>query len=85
MTVVNNPTDCRGFTIIQESRIITLLNKEIDMLVTFRLVLVGEFFKMNGNTYVKKSSRTAAFVMPNFARVGVFYVGQTEACEVVTL
>jgi hypothetical protein len=52
------------------------------MNLTFRLVCIGQTFKLNGNTYVKKSSRTAAFVMPNFARVGVFYVGQSESCEV---
>jgi hypothetical protein len=59
-----------------------MVDKEIDMKVTFRLVCIGESFKLNGNTYVKKSSRTAAFLMPNFARVGVFYIGQTEACEI---
>ena len=32
------------------------------MKVTFRMVRIGEMFTLNGNTYVKKSTRTASMI-----------------------
>lgn len=48
------------------------------MKVTFRLVRVGEMFTCNGNTYVKKSTRTALMVSSN----RTFYIGQLEDCKI---
>ena len=48
------------------------------MRVTFRLVRVGELFSCNGNTYVKKSTRTAVMVSTN----RTFYIGQLDNCLV---
>jgi hypothetical protein len=48
------------------------------MRVTFRLVRVGELFNCNGNTYVKKSTRTALMISAN----RTFYIGQLDNCTV---
>jgi hypothetical protein len=48
------------------------------MRVTFRLVRVGELFNCNGNTYVKKSTRTALMISVN----RTFYIGQLDNCTV---
>jgi len=48
------------------------------LFVTFRLVSIGEVFSCNGNTYVKRSTRTALLLnVPH-----TFYFSQYETCEV---
>lgn len=48
------------------------------MLVTFRMVRVGELFECNGNLCVKQSTRTAKLVSAG----RVFYFGQFDTCKV---
>ena len=52
------------------------------MKVTFRVVRIGEMFQLNGNTYVKKSTRTATMI--GLGKTGdycrTFYIGQLETC-----
>ena len=54
------------------------------MKVTFRLVRIGEIFELNGNTYVKKSTRTATMI--GSAPVGswckTFYIEQLAPCKI---
>ena len=54
------------------------------MRVTFRLVSIGEIFELNGNTYIKKSTRTAKMI--GMAPVGswcrTFYIEQLAPCSV---
>lgn len=48
------------------------------MKVTFRIVGIGERFECNGNTCIKKSTRTAEIVGTG----RVFYFGQMDVCKV---
>ena len=48
------------------------------MRVTFRLVRIGEVFNCNGNTYVKKSTRTALMM----SAPHTFYFSQTDDCTI---
>ena len=54
------------------------------MRMPFKLVRIGELFKMNGNTYIKKSTRTAAMI--GMGPVGTwcktFYIEQLAPCKV---
>ena len=55
------------------------------MNVTFRMVRIGELFKMNGNTYVKQSTRTARMIGmgPTGSYCRTFYIGQKDACTII--
>jgi hypothetical protein len=48
------------------------------MRVTFRLVRIGEVFNCNGNTYIKKSTRTALMLSAHLT----FYFSQTDDCTI---
>lgn len=49
------------------------------MNLTFRTVVIGEQFELNGNRYTKQSTMTAR--MMNTGRV--FYIGRYEVCAVL--
>lgn len=53
------------------------------MNVTFKLVRIGELFKLNGNTYVKKSTRTAKMIgmTPVGSYCKTFYIEQLAPCK----
>ena len=48
------------------------------MNVTFRTIGIGENFILNGNEYIKRSTRTALMLSTN----RIFYIGQLEGCKV---
>ena len=54
------------------------------MKVTFRMVRIGELFELNGNTYIKKSTRTASMI--GLSATGsyckTFYVEQLAPCKI---
>ena len=47
------------------------------MRMTFRIIGIGDRFMLNGNEYVKQSTRTAKMLSTN----RVFYIGQMDVCE----
>lgn len=53
------------------------------MSMTFRTLVIGETFRLNGNTYIKKSSRTAKMI--GLGKLGsyckTFYIEQLASCE----
>jgi hypothetical protein len=55
------------------------------MKLTFRTIGVDTIFRMNGNTYIKRSSRTAKLIgmsaaLGDYCRT--FYFGQKDVVEV---
>lgn len=49
------------------------------MRITFRLVMIGEEFELNGTRYRKQSTRTARMLQYQGA---VFYIDQMAPCRV---
>ena len=47
------------------------------MHITFRIISIGERFMLNGNEYVKQSTRTARMLSID----RVFYIGQMDVCN----
>lgn len=48
------------------------------MHITFRIISIGERFMLNGNEYIKQSTRTARMLSTG----RTFYIGQFEGCKV---
>ena len=66
-----------GARIVVGKQTLTISSKENIMKITFRSIGVNTKFKMNGNTYIKKSTRTAKLI-----GVGrTFYFSQMDIVE----
>ena len=48
------------------------------MKITFQVVRIGELFTYNGNTYQKKSTRTATMIENG----RTFYIEQLGTCQI---
>jgi hypothetical protein len=50
------------------------------MKITFRVIRIGEMFELNGNTYIKKSTRTAQMIAGPTSKT--FYIEQLANCKI---